>query len=61
MYDNLDHRGVPVSKGIPMAVRWAAAVGMVVIFAMGFLTIKDSDYGHKWPAAKTLRFDLSAK
>lgn len=61
MYDPTDHRGVPVSKGVPMAVRYAAALGMVLIFAMGFLTVKDSDYGHHWPAAKTLRLDLSAK
>ena len=59
MYDPLDHRGVPVSKGIPHAVRWAAAVGMVAIFAMGFLTVIQASYGHDWPAAKTLRVDLN--
>jgi hypothetical protein len=59
MYDPTDHRGVPVSKGIPHAVRWAAAVGMIAIFAMGFLTIIQASYGHVWPEGKSLRLDLS--
>lgn len=58
MYDPMDNRGVPVSKGVPPAVRYAAAVGLVFIFAMGFLTVFDADYGHKWPAASVLRLPL---
>ena len=60
MFDPTDHRGVPVSKGIPHAVRWTAAVGMCFIFGMGFLTVTDASYGHQWPAAKTLRLDLGS-
>jgi len=60
MFDPTDHRGVPVSKGIPHLVQWAAAVGMLMIFGMGYLTVKDADNGHQWPAAKTLRMDLGS-
>ncbi|MDQ6930670.1 MAG: hypothetical protein M3126_08410 [Candidatus Eremiobacteraeota bacterium] len=58
MYDPTDNRGVPVSKGVPPAVRYAAAIGLVFIFGMGFLTVFDAGYGHKWPAATTLRLNL---
>lgn len=58
MYDPTDHRGVPVSKGVPHAVSYAGVIGLIFIFGMGFLTVKQSDFGHDWPAAQTLRMDL---
>ncbi len=58
MYDPTDYRGVPVSKGVPHAVRYAGVVGLIFIFGMGFLTIIQATYGHQWPAATTLRMDL---
>lgn len=59
MYDPLDERGVPASRGIPMAVRIATAIGILCIFGMGFTTIFYADYGHQWPSTKTLRIPLT--
>lgn len=61
MHDLVDDRGVPISKGVPMAVRYAFVIGILAIFAMGYLTIIKSAYGHDWPAAKTLRTPLGAR
>lgn len=58
MYDPLDERGVPVSRGVPMAVRIAAIIGILCIFGMGITTIFYADYGHQWPSTKTLRIPL---
>ncbi|MDQ2680149.1 MAG: hypothetical protein M3Y21_03880 [Candidatus Eremiobacteraeota bacterium] len=58
MYDPVDDRGVPQSKGIPMAVRITAAIGVVLIFAIGAFVIKISDYGHQWPSTQSLRIPL---
>jgi hypothetical protein len=58
MYDVTDKRGVPVSRGVPMAVRVAAVIGILAIFVIGGFTVKMSGYGHQWPAARTLRIPL---
>jgi len=58
MYDVTDKRGVPVSRGVPMAVRISAAIGILAIFVIGGFTMKMSAYGHQWPAARTLRMPL---
>ncbi|MEO6913397.1 MAG: hypothetical protein ABI182_05195 [Candidatus Baltobacteraceae bacterium] len=58
MYDPVDARGVPQSKGVPMAVRIAAVIGIVVIFAIGAFVIKISGYGHVWPSNQSLRIPL---
>ena len=58
MHDPVDERGVPISKGVPMAVRIAFSIGILAIFAMGYITIIQSAYGHDWPASKTLRVKL---
>ena len=60
MYDPLDSRGVPTSRGIPMVVRIAATIGIIMIFAVGGFVILESWYGHQWPADKTLRTPLAA-
>lgn len=58
MYDITDQRGVPVSRGIPQAVRIAFVLGSLAIFVMGYLTIIQASYGHKWPANTVLRLPL---
>lgn len=60
MYDQLDERGVPISKGTPKAVRVAVVIGMCFIFGMGAITIAFSGYGHGWPMQKTLRIPLNS-
>lgn len=59
MYDPLDQRGVPTSRGVPMAVRIAAVIGIIAIFAMGWWTIYNASYGHQWPWSKALRIPLN--
>ena len=58
MYDITDKRGVPVSRGVPMVVRISAAIGILAIFVIGGFTVKMAGYGHRWPAARTLRIPL---
>ena len=59
MYDLVDERGVPVSRGIPMVVRIAAVVGIIAIFAVGAFVILEASYGHAWPYQNVLRIPLS--
>ncbi len=54
----LDFSRVPQSRGIPKAIVYAVAVGLVVIFAIGASCCLLSGYGHKWPATSTMRVDL---
>lgn len=61
MYDQLDERGVPRSKGVPNAVRAAALVGLVAIFVIGGAVIWNSGYGHLWPADTVQRMPLNGK
>jgi hypothetical protein len=59
MYDPLDERGVPASRGVPMAVRVAASIGILAIFLVGWWTIYNAGYGHVWPSTKSLRIPLN--
>ncbi len=59
MYDQLDDRGVPTTRGMPRAVQIAVLIGIAVIFAMGGYTIVMSGYGHRWPSTKSLRIPLN--
>ena len=59
MYDPLDSRGVPVSRGVPMLVRIATIIGILCIFGVGASVIALGGYGHWWPATKSLRVPLS--
>ena len=61
MYDKVDYRGVPVSKGVPNAVMLAGILGLLAIFAIGGATILMGSYGHLWPASHTLRMDLNSR
>ncbi len=58
MYDPVDERGVPQSRGIPTAVRYAVFIGVIVIFAIGAFVVKISGYGHQWPSSQSLRVPL---
>jgi hypothetical protein len=58
MYDPKDHRGVPVSAGIPPIVRWSGLIGLVAIFVVVGIVIAASHYGHVWPAADSTRIKL---
>jgi hypothetical protein len=59
MYDPLDDRGVPTSRGVPMVVRIATIIGMLCIFGVGAVTLYYAGYGHAWPSTKTLRIPLN--
>ncbi len=59
MYDQVDSRGVPISKGIPTAVRYAALIGVLAIFIVGGSVVWTSGYGHMWPANTVQRLDLT--
>lgn len=59
MFDQLDERGVPASRGIPKAVRIAVLIGVAIIFFMGFWTIYNSTYSHVWPSLQSLRVPLN--
>ncbi len=59
MYDPLDERGVPTSRGMPMVVRIAAIIGLLCIFGIGASVIMLGGYGHWWPDQKAMRIPLS--
>lgn len=59
MYDQVDERGVPTSRGIPKAVQIAVIIGCIAIFGMGWWTLKYAGYGHAWPSNKSLRIDVN--
>jgi hypothetical protein len=61
MYDPVDQRGVPQSRGIPTVVQIAAAVGILAIFAIAASVILSSGYGHEWPWMHALRINLSGR
>ncbi|GAC1502541.1 MAG: hypothetical protein NVS1B14_07380 [Vulcanimicrobiaceae bacterium] len=58
MYDRMDNRGVPVSRGVPNLVQVSALIGLLLIFAIGAFTILVASYGHMWPASHSLRMPL---
>ncbi len=60
MYDPLDERGVPTSRGMPMVVRIATIIGILCIFGVGGSVIMLAGYGHWWPDQKAMRIPLSA-
>lgn len=61
MYDPLDSRGVPSSRGLPKAVQYFAFIGILLIFAIGGFVIHEAWYGHQWPADKVLRLPLDGR
>jgi len=55
----LDFSKVPESRGVPPALYRVAAVGLIVIFAIGASVCLMSGYGHHWPYNTTLRVPLN--
>jgi len=60
MYDPVDERGVPASRGTPTVVRIATIIGILCIFGVGASVIMLAGYGHWWPDQKAMRVPLSA-
>jgi hypothetical protein len=58
MVDVHDERGVPVSHGVPPAVRVAFAIGVFLIISVGGMVIGGSRFGHVWPADKVVSIPL---
>ena len=54
----IDFSKVPQSRGVGKEAFIVLVIGLLGIFAMGFLSAFWSGYGHLWPAQKTLRADL---
>ena len=54
----LDFSRVPESRGIPAFLYRIAAVGVLIVFAIGASVCLESGFGHHWPADKTLRVPL---
>jgi hypothetical protein len=55
----LDFSSVPESRGIPESLYRIAAIGLLIIFAIGGAVCMLSGYGHHWPAVTTLRVPLN--
>lgn len=58
MYDKVDSRGVPISKGIPTLVQVAGLIGVIVIFIIGGSVVFSSGWGHLWPSQSVQRVTL---
>lgn len=58
MHDVHDERGVPVSAGVPPAVRIAFAIGIFLIISVGGMVIGGSRFGHVWPASRVTQIPL---
>ena len=56
-----DFGEMPASKGVPLVVKVAATVGIIMIFCIGGWVVLASSYGHLWPANHTLRADLGSR
>ena len=59
MYDPVDERGVPTSRGVPRAVIVAVIIGILAIFWVGEYTLQWAGYGHAWPSQRTQRIPLN--
>lgn len=59
MYDPVDERGVPTTRGFPLIVRLATLIGILSIFGIGGATIALAGHGHRWPWQANLRVPLS--
>lgn len=56
----LDFSSVPQSKGIGKQALIIVAIGVVMIFIMGGLSIGFASFGHVWPSEKSMRVDMGA-
>ena len=55
----LDFSKVPESRGIPSSLYRIAAIGLLIIFAIGASVCLMAGYGHHWPSITTLRVPLN--
>jgi len=53
-----DDRGVPISHGVPPAVRIAFGIGVFLIISVGGMVIGASRFGHVWPASAVTTIPL---
>lgn len=56
----LDFSRVPESKGISKGTLVILGIGLIGIFAIGFLSVIFASFGHVWPSEKTMRLDLGS-
>jgi hypothetical protein len=52
---------IPQSRGAPPAVRYIFAVGLVVIFALGWISVYYAGEFHVWPVQKAVKMPLSGR
>ena len=52
---------IPQSRGMPPVVRYLFGVCLVLIFAMGTLSIWFAGEFHVWPAPQTVKTQLSGQ
>jgi hypothetical protein len=52
---------IPQSRGMPPVVRYLFGVCLVLIFAMGTLSIWFAGEFHAWPASDTVKAQLSGR
>lgn len=53
-----DFTKVPESRGIPPGLYRVAAIGLLIIFAIGAAVCLQSGFGHHWPSDTTERVQL---
>ena len=52
---------IPQSRGMPPVVRYLFAVGLVVIFGLGWLSVYYGGEFHVWPVQKAVKLPLSGR
>lgn len=52
---------IPQSRGMPPVVRYLFGVCIVLIFAMGAISVFYAGEFHKWPAADTVKAQVSGQ
>ncbi len=58
MHEVRDERGVPVSHGIPPAVRVIFGIGLFLVLSVGGMVIGGSRFGHVWPSSRVTAVHL---
>lgn len=52
---------IPQSRGMPPVVRYLFAIGLIVIFAMGWISVYWSGEFHVWPVQNAVKVPLSGR
>jgi len=58
--DVIDFSRVPQSQGLGTGTKWILAIGILMIFAVGGMSIGFAFFGHMWPSSHTMRMDLGS-